>query len=126
MSKSLIIIAAATVIITTIGVFFLSKNNQAEETPPPPAISYEYFWSETCPHCAKVAEFLDSWDKKDKLELNKMEVNQNPDSAQLLVQRAQSCGIKQNEVGVPFLFTPDSQCIVGDTPIIEFFQKLEL
>jgi glutaredoxin len=125
MSKSLLIIAAATVIITIVGVVFLNKGNQVKETPPP-ATSYEYFWSETCPHCAKVAEFLDSWDKKDKLELNKMEVNQNPDSAQLLVQRAVSCGIKQNEIGVPFLFTPDNQCIVGDTPIIEFFKNLEL
>lgn len=88
--------------------------------------SPEYFWSSTCPHCAKVQEFLDSWDKKDKLQLDKKQVDNNYANSTLLAKRARSCGLPQDQIGVPFLFTTEGKCIAGDEPIIEYFKGLSL
>ncbi len=111
-----------TVLILLGGVFFVSKN-QAQEPAPPPT-TYEYFWGDGCPHCAKVAEFFDSWDGDEKLTIDKKEVWNNPQNASLMAQRAKTCDIPPTEMGVPFLVTPEGKCIGGDQPIIDFFKSL--
>ncbi len=107
------------------GVFFFSKpQNQTSNLQLP--TSYEYYWGDGCPHCAVVEEFLNSWENKDKVQIDKKETWNNRENANLLNQRAKSCSIRPSEVGVPFLFTPDGKCITGDTPIIDYFKSLEL
>ncbi len=106
------------------GVFFVSKNEAQEPATAP--TTYEYFWGDGCPHCAKVAEFFDSTDKDEKAKLEKKEVWNNPTNAALMAQRAKSCEIPPTEMGVPLLVTPEGKCFGGDQPIIDFFQKLEL
>jgi glutaredoxin-related protein len=101
----------------------LSSTTQAAEEEKT-SDSYEYFWSASCPHCANVEKFLSSWSNKDKLDLQKFEVSSSLSNSQNLVQRAQSCGIAQSQIGVPFLYTPNGECIIGDSPIIEFFNSL--
>jgi glutaredoxin len=87
--------------------------------------NYEYFWGEGCPHCAKVDEFLDSWEHADKLELDKKEIYSNRVNSNLLQERGKSCGIPFNQIGVPFVFTPQGECITGDEPIIDFFKSFD-
>lgn len=87
--------------------------------------SYEYYWGNGCPHCAVVEDFFETWENKDKYQIDKKETWKNPENAALLTQRAKVCNIRPSEVGVPFLFTPDGKCITGDTPIIQFFRNLE-
>jgi len=107
------------------GILFLSP--RAENKPQVESettTAYEYYWGNGCTHCQKVAEFFDTWDKKDKIVIDKKEVFGNQVNQLLLAKRAQSCGINQNQIGVPFLYTPDGKCLTGDQPIIEFFQSL--
>ncbi len=85
--------------------------------------SYEYFWSRTCPHCTKVQQFFDGWEKGEEVEVDKKEVS-NPQNTNLLRRRGTYCNLPQTEIGVPFLFTPEGECIVGDEPIISFFKEL--
>lgn len=96
------------------------KPNVASQTPQ----GYEYFWGDGCPHCANVSDFLSNWSGLDKISLTKLEVWKNRDNAETLQKRASSCGIADDKVGVPFLYTPDGKCIVGDQPIISYFQNL--
>lgn len=103
---------------------FSKQGSSEESTPPPSPTGYEYFWGQGCPHCAQVDEFLSTWENKDKLKLEKKEVYNNPANAQLMRQRANACGLPSNQIGVPFLYTPEGECIVGDTPIISFFEAL--
>lgn len=86
---------------------------------------YEYFWGDGCPHCAKVAEFMDGWEQPESVEINKLETWYDSGNAKIMQARASSCGLPNNQVGVPLLYTYDGQCIVGDTPIIDYLGALE-
>lgn len=124
MKRFPIVVGLITTLIIVGGIFIFSKDSSEGNTPPPNPTSYEYFGGQGCPHCANVDEFLSTWENKDKLEIEEKEVYNNPANAQLMRQRANSCGLLSNQIGVPFLFTPEGECIVGDTPIIDFFKSL--
>jgi glutaredoxin len=117
-----IVIVFATILLIAGGVMMFSKKEKQALGLP---TTYEYYWSTTCPHCAQVQEFLDSWEGKDKLSLDEKEIGDFANST-LLIKRASYCNIPIETVGVPFLFTPEGQCLVGDEPIIEFFKGLSL
>jgi len=68
---------------------------------------------------------MDSWEGTAKISPEKKEIS-SPANSNLLVRRASSCNISVNDIGVPFLFTPEGKCIAGDEPIIEFFKSLNL
>lgn len=112
----------ATLLIIGIGIFYSTRSSKNALGLPS---GYEYYWSTTCPHCVKVQEFMDSWEGTAKISLEKKETS-SPANSNLLVRRASACNISLNDVGVPFLFTPEGKCIVGDEPIIEFFRGLNL
>jgi glutaredoxin len=120
MKKFPLIIGLVTILIIVGGIFLFSKR----ETPPSLPTSYEYFWGEGCPHCKNVDDFLSTWSGKDQFKLDKMEIHNNSVNANKLSVRAQSCNITGNDVGIPFLFTPEGKCIVGDVDIINFFKSL--
>jgi glutaredoxin len=125
MNKFLVLISTTTILILVIGVLVLSRNNKPENIAGQnTSSSYEYFWGEGCPHCAKVAEFLESWENADKVQIDKKEVYQDKDNASLLAQRAKECDIT-GPLGVPLLYTPEGACISGDAPIIDYFNSLE-
>lgn len=94
--------------------------------------SYKYYWGNTCPHCAIVADFMNSWQGNDgqnpitsgKIKVNKKEVYDNQRNANELLSQAARCDIPKDEVPVPFLVTPDGKCIIGDQPIIDHFKNL--
>ena len=124
--QALLITILATVAIIVVGaVIFSSKNSDADKNSNTPPIVHQYFWSETCPHCANVAEFMESWEGKDKLEIEKFEINQNSDSRSKFYSAGILCKIPQTELGVPLLVTPEGKCFNGDVPIIEYFEGME-
>ena len=38
---------------------------------------YEYYWGDGCPHCKIVADFMETWEGKDKIKITKFEVWNN-------------------------------------------------
>lgn len=79
------------------------------------------FYGQGCPHCANVEAYLKSNPPKFNLEQKEVYYNQN--NQKDLISRAKSCGIADNQIGVPFLWT-GKDCIVGDEPIINYFKNL--
>ena len=57
-----------------------SSSPEAQSAPE----KYEYFWSETCPHCTNVAEFLNGWEGKDNIQMDKFEVKVEDSKAIIL------------------------------------------
>jgi len=87
--------------------------------------TFELYWGIGCPHCKNVEDFLSTWDKKDKVKIEKLEVQQNQVNSVQMLKRAKSCGIDTTQgVGVPLLYTPDAKCLNGDTPIIDYLKSL--
>ena len=120
MNKFFLGIIAATIIIIIGGVFVIGGK---EEEPLEPPTGYEYYWGDGCPHCAKVAAFMDSWENKDKIDLTKYEIWNNAGNASRMNKRAKECNL--SDIGVPLLVKPDGSCVNGDTPIIEYFSNLQ-
>lgn len=125
MKRFPLIAVVITLVIIVGGVVLFSGGEKYQPLPFPPS-TYEYFWGEGCPHCAVVDEFFSSWEGKDKIQIDKKEIYLNKTNASLFAERGKSCGISPDTLGVPFLVTPQGECITGDTPIIQFFEKLDL
>jgi glutaredoxin len=82
-----------------------------------------YFYSQTCPHCAKVEKFLKENKIKEKVELEKRDVHSNRENAKLLILIAKrKCNLTDDEIGVPFLWD-GSKCLIGEVEIINFFKE---
>lgn len=118
-----LIIAIIALALIAGGVFLLSSSKPSAVEPLPTV--HEYFWGDGCPHCAIVAEFLETWPDKDKIAIEKKEVWSNQMNYLLMQKRAQYCKINKNDLGVPLLFTPEGKCLIGDQPIIDYFKSLK-
>ncbi|MEK7497887.1 MAG: hypothetical protein AAB656_03140 [Patescibacteria group bacterium] len=123
MKKNTIVFISILIFLLLVGAFYFSKTKPSEIKLP---TGYEYYWGDGCPHCANVAAFLESWDKKDKINLQKLEVWSNPTNAKLMQERYSYCKVDKTQMGVPLLFTPDGKCLVGDVPIIDFLKNIQL
>jgi len=130
-------ISIGTVVISVLilfgGVFVFTKKDSGAGAPEvlsqedyraPELTSHEYYYRDDCPHCANVAEFMDGWEDKDKLELKKSEITQDFEGHRTMLARAEACGIPLQQTGVPFLVTPEGECILGDAPIIDYFSSM--
>ena len=106
------------------GLYLLVKKNEASQNLGP-AVANEYYWGAGCPHCAVVQEFMNTWEGRDKVKLEKYEVWNNQTNFKRMQSRANQCGLDKNSLGVPLLYTLEGKCLAGDTPIIEFFKSLK-
>lgn len=109
--------------VLTLGYLFLISKG-ASQAPTETRSSYLYFWSETCPHCKKVSEFLDTWPHTAQIPMDKKEVSKSRENSEVLVKEAAKCNISEEGLGVPFLVTPEGKCLEGDEPIINHFKSL--
>jgi len=81
------------------------------------------FYGDTCPHCIKVEEFLDSQgDLSARLNLVRKEVYNDLGNQKELVKKAKICGLDTASVAVPFLWNRGT-CLIGDVDIINFFKN---
>ncbi|MFA5131445.1 MAG: hypothetical protein WC467_03385 [Patescibacteria group bacterium] len=80
------------------------------------------FYGDTCPHCKIVNDFVVANNVKAKLPFQELEVYNNQTNAAELIATAQKCNLDTaGGVGVPF-FYDGQNCILGDQPIIDYFQ----
>jgi len=109
------------------GVFFLSACATQNQTPPPAAQDTSkpiLFYSDSCPHCKIVEQFMTDNKVQDKIDLDNKEVSKDKVAAQELVDKAKGCQLEYNSIGVPLLWV-NNKCLIGDQDIIDFF-KTEL
>jgi len=129
--KHIPIISIILVFVVLVGGVAIFSSKDTSNQPQPEVLSlsapdgHEYFWGAGCPHCAKVEEFLASWEGKEKIKLTKMEIYKDSNNRNLLLSRAKNCGLNQNQIAVPFLVKPDGSCTVGDELIIKYFSTLQ-
>lgn len=124
MNKFGIITILVTILILGSGAFLISKNS-SQAIPTPEPNTYEYFWGDGCPHCVIVANFFDTWEGKDKINIKKFEVWNNKRNANIMAERAKTCGVPLAQMGVPLLVAPDGKCYTGDQPIIDLYKSLK-
>lgn len=80
------------------------------------------FYGDGCPHCEIVEDFIKQNKVEEKVKFTRLEVFNNKDNAKILADRAKSCGLNTDQIGVPFLWNGET-CIIGDQDAIKFFQE---
>ena len=80
------------------------------------------FYSDTCPHCKIVEQYVNDNKVNNYLVFKQLEVSTNPSNAQLLAKKAVSCGLPTDSLSVPFFFD-GKNCLVGDQDIINYFSS---
>jgi len=82
-----------------------------------------YYYGEGCSHCKVVNDFLEANPiVKEKVVFEKKEVWGDKRNAQEMLRRAKVCNIASDEVGVPFLYSGDGKCSIGEVEVIDFFK----
>ncbi len=80
------------------------------------------FYSDTCPHCKIVEQYINENNVKNYLVFSQLEISKNPANSQLLVEKATGCGLSTDGLGVPFFFD-GKNCFVGDQDILKYFES---
>jgi len=81
------------------------------------------YWGATCPHCHDTINWIESNNVEEKLTIIRKEVYQNQKNSLELSQKAQSCGLPGNSVGVPFMYTSDGRCLIGTPDITNYLNS---
>ncbi len=122
MSKVIGFIVILLVLIGGLVYWGLKDSGSVIEATPDNGASIVYYYGAECPHCKDVQDFIDQNDIASKVNFVKKETWHNSKNANEMEERAKSCGIQQEGMGVPFLFA-DGKCFVGTPDVITFFKK---
>lgn len=79
------------------------------------------YYGVTCPYCKEVDSWIDENQAKDYLEIVHKEVSLNKQNSNELTKVATYCGLKTNNIGVPFMFA-EGECYTGKLEIIEYLE----
>ncbi len=79
------------------------------------------FYSNSCPHCKIVEQYMSENKVQEKSGIVLKEVSGDKKAAEELLLKAKICNIGTSDLGVPFLWN-DGKCLVGDKDIVAFFQ----
>ncbi|MEM5828428.1 MAG: hypothetical protein QW197_02940 [Candidatus Aenigmatarchaeota archaeon] len=129
-----IIIAIIIASLTLVAVFYFSKSSYKSSSE---SLQTQFidlrnldkntsilFWGATCPHCKNLFQILkERPELESKLNIIKLEVYFNETNAKLLFEAAKICGLREDSVGVPFLYH-NGKCILGDLPIVNYLESL--
>ncbi len=81
------------------------------------------FYGDGCDQCDKVNDYLVASKVQKKISFEKLEVLNSKDNRNILSDKAQICGIGQDQIGVPLLWDgPQQRCVIGYLDIINYFK----
>jgi glutaredoxin len=122
------IIIASVLILIVFGLISIFGSNQKKtttvDTSTPVVVDADiFYWGETCPHCHDTIDWMDQNKIEEQTKVIRKEIYKNKDNAKELVQNAKTCGINENEIGVPFMFTKTKKCLVGTPEITSYLTE---
>ncbi len=81
-----------------------------------------FFYGKECPHCQDVEKFIAGNNIAAKVKYDFVEVWHNQANAKAMMAKAEECGLSQDQVGVPFVYSK-GKCYVGTPDVENFFQQ---
>lgn len=82
------------------------------------------FYGNGCPHCEDVDKWITENNVTEKVKFDRLEVWYNKDNSKILSEKADSCELAENSVGVPFLYDiENNKCMSGTDKVIDFFKS---
>lgn len=121
MNKPIALIIVAVVVI--LGGLIWWKNSPKNSAPPQSNTDgIVLYFGDTCPHCKVVAQYIQDNKIKEKVNFTEKEVYNDAKNSKELVERAKTCGLATDSIGVPFLWD-GQKCILGQDDVINFFKQ---
>ena len=124
MDKNLLIIGGIVVVALAVivaGVYFTGGFGKSSPIVVPNVSGIIFFYGDTCPHCKNVEDFIKANNIDKKVKYAMLEVFHDQNNAALLLQKAQICGINQNQLGVPLVWD-GKKCYMGEPDVTNFFK----
>ena len=124
MNKKIIFSTALFFLVSVVAIFILvGEKNAIDPNQPEPGKDAEIilYYGVTCPHCIDLDAWIEANKIKEKVVFGQKEIFQNEGNRKELLAKAKICGIAEESVGVPFLWT-GSTCLIGKDNIIKFFE----
>lgn len=59
---------------------------------------------------------------EEKIGVIKKEIHDNRTNFLELTEAAKSCGLADDRIGVPFLYTPEGKCLIGTPGVIAYLK----
>jgi glutaredoxin len=81
-----------------------------------------FFYGRECPHCQLVEKYIADNNLDQKVSFSKREVYHDTANANLMAEKAQVCGIKTDQLGVPFLWA-NGKCYEGETDVENYLNS---
>lgn len=83
---------------------------------------YTYYYSQDCPHCQVVKQFILDNKVEEQIPLFRKETTQNQGYHDEAMAKEEACGIAKENMTVPLLTFSD-KCYMGEEQIINFFKE---
>lgn len=80
------------------------------------------FYGKGCPHCKDLEDFIAKNNLEEKVKTESLEVWFNKENAKLLAAKAEECGITNDKVGVPFMYS-EGKCLSGTPDVENYLMK---
>jgi|GEM_PF-530679 glutaredoxin len=80
------------------------------------------YYSESCPHCKIVEEYIETNHVGEKIKFAQKEISQTAENREDFIAKAGGCGIAKENMGVPMLYL-SGKCYLGEQEIINFFKE---
>lgn len=126
MNKKILLFIGLILILGVSVAFLKTKKTKNNESSPPNNEKKNeeliLFYGEGCPHCEKVEKFIEENKIDKKISLEKKEVYNNDNNGKELGEKAVSCGMDTDRIGLPFLWD-GKKCLMGDTDIIDYLKN---
>ncbi len=120
------------IIAVLVGLYLLTSKKPdsliSNPTPvPTPTSNLVLFYGTTCPHCKVVEEFIFTNQIDQKLAISQLEVYENKSNAVVfsdMVKKVCPDQLTPQGLSVPFFIDQENnQCLIGDTPIIDYLSE---
>ncbi len=121
--KIWIVLGVTLVIIGGIIAWAVIEGRAEKQEASVPDASTIYFFGAECPHCKRINEFLEANDIASKFTFTKKEVWHSRTNSAQMKEKAEACGLDPSKVGVPFIYTEDNKCLVGEPDVKKFFAE---
>lgn len=119
MKGKILIVSAVVVVLIVTGYVSMSPRSVSA---PGSTDTVVLYYGEECPHCHDVIAFLTANDIASVVPFETKETWNDRANAEELRSRAESCGIPNDRVGVPFLYA-DGRCLIGTPDIEGYFRE---
>lgn len=125
--KNFVLVLLVLVLAGLAGALLFTKGNNAQPENCPAVLGTScnatdteeiLFYGQGCPHCALVEKFIEDNNIKANFQFDEKEVYGNASSAEVLIKKAQTCGLSLDSLGVPFFWDgPNGKYYGGDKEI---------